>query len=143
VVKKGSPITAIAGLDDPAVTLGSTNSAAMKDRAQRYAPKAHALYFDTDSAAFQALKSGRVSALQADSAQADYQISQSDGALVKLPGQLGNLNNNALFMKPGDFTLWLCLNTIVGEYTHGSRYSDYQALYHKWFGRDAPPARPY
>ena len=143
VVKKGSPITAIAGLDDPGVTFGSANSAAMVDRAKRYAPKAHAMYFDTDSAAFQALKSGRVSALQADSAQADYQVAQSDGALVKLPGQLGNLNSNALFMKPGDFTLWLCLNTIVGEYTHGSRYDEYQALYHKWFGRDAPPARPY
>lgn len=62
---------------------------------------------------------------------------------MKLPGQLGSVNNNALFMKPGDFTFWLCLNTIVGEYTHGSRYGEYQALFHKWFGRDAPPARPY
>lgn len=143
VVKKGSPITSIAAIDDPSVSFGSANSAAMVDRAKRYAAKAKAMFFDTDSAAFQALKSGRVSVLQADSAQADYQVAKSGGELVKLPGQLGNLNGNALFMKPGDFTLWLCLDTIVGEYVHGSRYDEYATLHRKWFGRDAPPARPY
>lgn len=143
VVRKDSAVKSIAGLDDPSVTLASANTAAMLDRAKRYAPKARTQYFDADSAAFQALKSGRVTAVQADSAQADFQVAQSDGALVKLPGQLGNLNNNALFMKPGDFTLWLCLDTIVGEYTSGSRYAEYQALHRKWFGRDAPPPRPY
>jgi len=35
------------------------------------------------------------------------------------------------------------LDTIVGEYTHGSRYDEYQALYRKWFGTDPPPARFY
>jgi polar amino acid transport system substrate-binding protein len=143
VVKKGSSIKAIADIDSPDVTFGSTNSAAMVDRAKRYAAKAKPMFFDTDSAAFQALKTGRVSVVQADSAMADFQVGQSNGELVKVPGQLGNLNGNALFMKPGDFTLWLCLDTIVGEYTHGSRYDEYQALHRKWFGRDAPPARPY
>lgn len=143
VVPKDSPIKKIEDLDSPDVTFGASNTAAMIDRAKRYAPKAKAMFFDTDSAAFQALKSRRVSAVQADSAAAEFQVARSNGAWVKLPGQLGSLNGNALFMKPGDFQLWLCLDTIVGEYTHGSRYDEYQALYRKWFGADPPPARSY
>lgn len=143
VVPKDSPIKKIEDLDSADVTFGASNTAAMIDRAKRYAPKAKAQYFDTDSAAFQALKSRRVSAVQADSAAAEFQVANSKGAWVKLPGQLGSLNGNALFMKPGDFQLWLCLDTIVGEYTNGSRYDEYEALYRKWFGADPPPARFY
>jgi len=143
VVPKDSPIKKIEDLDSADVIFGASNTAAMMDRAKRYAPKAKAQYFDTDSAAFQALKSRRVSAVQADSAAAEFQVARSNGAWVKLPGNLGSLNGNALFMKPGDFQLWLCLDTIVGEYTHGSRYDEYQALYKKWFGADPPPARFY
>lgn len=143
VVPKDSPIKKIEDLDSPDVNFGASNTAAMIDRAKRYAPKAKAMYFDTDSAAFQALKSRRVSAVQADSAAAEFQVARSNGAWVKLPGQLGNLNGNALFMKPGDFQLWLCLDTIVGEYTHGSRYDEYVTLYKKWFGTEPPPARFY
>jgi polar amino acid transport system substrate-binding protein len=143
VVPKDSAIKKIADLDSADVTFGAANTAAMIDRAKRYAPKAKATYFDTDSAAFQALKSRRVSAVQSDSASAEFQVANSNGAWVKLPGQLGSLNGNALFMKPGDFQLWLCLDTIVGEYTQGSRYEEYEALYRKWFGADPPPARFY
>ena len=143
VVPKDSPIKKMEDLDSADVTLGASNTAAMIDRAKRYAPKAKAMYFDTDSAAFQALKSRRVSAVQADSAAAEFQVAHSNGAWAKVPGQLGSLNGNALFMKPGDFQLWLCLDTIVGEYTHGSRYDEYEALYKKWFGSEPPPARFY
>jgi polar amino acid transport system substrate-binding protein len=143
VVPKDSAIKKIEDLDGADVIFGAPNTAAMIDRAKRYAPKAKAMYFDTDSAAFQALKSRRVSAVQTDSASAEFQVARSNGAWIKLPGQLGSLNGNALFMKPGDFQLWLCLDTIVGEYTHGSRYDEYQALYKKWFGVDPPPARFY
>jgi polar amino acid transport system substrate-binding protein len=143
VVPKDSPIKKIEDLDSADVTFGASNTAAMIDRHKRYAPKSKAMYFDTDSAAFQALKSRRVSAVQADSASAEFQVARSNGAWTRLPGQLGSLNGNAIFMKPGDFQLWLCLDTIVGEYTHGSRYDIYQALYKKWFGADPPPARFY
>jgi len=142
VVRKDSPVKDIAGLNSPDVSFGSTNSAAMVDRAKRYAPLAKAMFFDTDTAAFLALRSGRVTAVQADSAMANYNAAQSNGDFVVLPGQLGNLNGNAIFMKPGDFTLWLCLDTIVGEYVSGSRYDEYQVLYQKWFGRAAPAPRP-
>lgn len=142
VVPKASPIKSLADLDSPDVTLGSTNSAAMVDRAKRYAPKAKTAFFDTDSAAALALKSGRASAWQADSAAATVFVSENAGfALLDRP--LGTVNNNAIFLKPGDFQLWLALDTIVREYVNGSRYEEYQALYRTWFGKDPPPQRPF
>lgn len=143
VVPKGSPIKTLADLDSADVTLGSTNSAAMVDRAKRYAPKAKAAFFDTDSAAALALKSGRASAWQADSAAANFFVSQNSGDFTVLEGTLGAINNNAIFLKPGDFQLWLTLDTIVREYVNGSRYGEYQALYRTWFGKDPPPQRPF
>lgn len=143
VVKKDSPIKTLADLDNAEVVFGSVNSASMVDRAKRYAAKAKTMFFDSDGAVFQALRAGRITALQTDSGSADYQVARSKGELVKVPGQLGNLNNNALFLKPGDFKLWLALDTIVGEYTSGSRYGEYQTLYRTWFGKDPPPSRPY
>ncbi|GGF68036.1 ABC transporter substrate-binding protein [Azorhizobium oxalatiphilum] len=143
VVPKGSPIKTLADLDSESVVLGSTNSAAMVDRAKLYAPKAKAIFFDTDSAAVLALKSGRSTAWQADSAAANFFVGQSEGAFVVLDGSLGTINNNAIFMKPGDFELWLALDTIVREYVNGSRYGEYAALYKTWFGKEPPPQRPF
>ncbi len=143
VVAKGSPIKTLADLDNENVVLGSTNSAAMVDRAKKYAPQAKAIFFDTDSAAALALKSGRSTAWQADSAAANFFASQNGADFVVLPGSLGTINNNAIFMKPGDFQLWLALDTIVREYVNGSRYSEYAALYRTWFGKEPPPQRPF
>ncbi|WP_306222488.1 substrate-binding periplasmic protein [Bosea beijingensis] len=143
VVPKASPIKTLADLDNANVVFGSTNSAAMVDRAKRYAPKAQAVFFDTDSAAALALKSGRSAAWQADSAAANYFVGQNQADFRLLEGSLGTINNNAIFMKPGDFQLWLALDTIVREYVNGSRYGEYQALYKTWFGKDAPPQRPF
>ena len=143
VVPKNSPIKTLADLDDAKVVLGSSNSAAMMDRAKRYAPKATPLYFDTDSAAALALKSGRATAWQADSAAASYFVGQNEADFRLLDGSLGTINNNAIFMKPGDFQLWLALDSIVREYVNGSRYGEYQALYRTWFGKEPPQQRPF
>ncbi len=143
VVPKGSPIKTLADLDSENVVLGSTNSAAMVDRAKKYAPKAKALFFDTDSAAALALKSGRSTAWQADSAAANFFVGRNGDDFVVLDGSLGTINNNAIFMKPGDFPLWLALDTIVREYVNGSRYGEYAALYKTWFGKEPPPQRPF
>lgn len=143
VVPKGSPIKTLADLDNEDVVFGSTNSAAMVDRAKKYAPKAKAVFFDTDSAAALAMKSGRSTAWQADSAAANFFVGHNGDEFVVLDGSLGTINNNAIFMKPGDFPLWLALDTIVREYVNGSRYGEYAALYKTWFGKEPPPQRPF
>jgi polar amino acid transport system substrate-binding protein len=143
IVKAGSPIKALADLNNPKVTLLGVNSSGNQDRAKKYAPKATALFFDGDAASALALKSGRGNAYQTDVPVAAYFVAQSNGAYVRLPGLLGDVNGNAIFMKPGDFTLWLALNTIVQEYVTGSRYTEFAELYKKWFGKEPPPARSY
>ncbi len=143
VVKAGSPIKTLADLNNAKVTLVGSNSSGNQDRAKLYAPKATALFFDGDSAAVLALKSGRGNAYQTDVPVAAHFVAQSNGSYIRLPGLLGNVNGNAIFMKPGDFTLWLALDTIVQEYVSGSRYNEFSELYKKWYGKEPPPQRAY
>jgi polar amino acid transport system substrate-binding protein len=46
-------------------------------------------------------------------------------------------------MKPGDFKWWLWLDTFVSELRTGSYYPQYNQIYQKWFGKNAPPQKFY
>jgi len=59
------------------------------------------------------------------------------------PESLGVVQGNAIFMKPGDFTLWLWMDTMVQEMQAGSRYNEYSEIYRRWFGTNPPPQRFY
>ena len=63
--------------------------------------------------------------------------------LTVLPENLSVVQGNAIFMKAGDFTLWLWMDTMVQEMLAGSRYLEYGEIYQKWFGRSPPPQRFY
>lgn len=143
VVRRDAGIKSLEDLNDPRVTLVAGNSTAMVDRAKRYAPQAKALFFDGDTAAALALKSGRANAYQADLAMAKWTVAQNPDDFELLPGLLGNINGNSVFMKPGDFPLWLAVDTIVQEYVSGSRYDEYRELYRKWYGSEPPAQRFY
>jgi polar amino acid transport system substrate-binding protein len=91
---------------------------------------------------FLAVKSGQATAMQMDSPVIDWYAANNND-LKALPENLGNVQGNAIFMKPGDFTMWLWLDTVVQELTAGSRYNDYVDVYKKWFGRNPPPQRFY
>jgi polar amino acid transport system substrate-binding protein len=82
--------------------------------------------------------------MQTDVPIADYFALQNKDLLV-LPDMVEKLGvaNNAIFMKPGDFTWWLFLDTAVKEMRYGSRYQEYTDLFRKWFGKDPPPQRFY
>jgi polar amino acid transport system substrate-binding protein len=73
---------------------------------------------------------------------ANWYAAQNEELKV-LPDVLGNIQNNAIFMKPGDFTWWLYLDTVMQELRYGSRYDDYTEIYKKWFGQEPPPQRFY
>jgi hypothetical protein len=89
---------------------------------------------------FLAVKSGQATAMQMDSPVIDW-YAANNGDLKTLPENLGNIQGNAIFMKPGDFTFWLWLDTVVQELTVGSRYNEYTDVYKKWFGRNPPAPR--
>jgi polar amino acid transport system substrate-binding protein len=142
LLRKDSNVNTLEELNNEKFTLASLNNPQMQDRHKRYMPKMQNLVFDTPSAMFLAVKTGRAQAMQMDTAVADYYSTQNPELKV-LPGVLGNIQNNAIFMKPGDFTWWLYLDTVVQELRAGSRYDDYAELFRKWFGKDPPPARFY
>lgn len=105
-------------------------------------PNIKVLTFDTPSAMFLAVKSGQATAMQMDTPVINW-YAANNKELKALPENLGNIQGNAIFMKPGDFTLWLWAETMVQELTAGSRYNEYVDVYKKWFGRNPPPPRSY
>jgi polar amino acid transport system substrate-binding protein len=142
LTRKDVNVNSLAELNNEKFTLASLNNPQMQDRHKRYMPKMQNLIFDTPSAMFLAVKTGRAAAMQMDIPVANWYAAQNDELKV-LPDVLGNIQNNAIFMKPGDFTWWLYLDTVVQELRYGSRYDDYTELYKKWFKQDPPPQRFY
>lgn len=142
LVRKDANIDSVAALNNSKFTLANLSNPQMIDRQKRFMPNVKVLTFDTASAMFLAVKSGQAQAMQMDSPVIDW-YAANNSEMKTLPENLGNIQGNAIFMKPGDFTLWRYLDTVVGELTTGSRYSDYTDVFKKWFGRNPPPQRFY
>ncbi|MEP9347725.1 transporter substrate-binding domain-containing protein [Xanthobacter sp. KR7-225] len=142
LVRKDAGVKSVADLNNEKFTLANLSNPQMADRAKRFLPKMKVLTFDTPSAMFLAVKSGQAQAMQMDTPVIDH-YAANNADLMALPELLGNVQNNAVFMKPGDFTLWLYISTVVQELRSGSRYSEYTEVFRKWFGRNPPPQRFY
>ena len=142
LVRKDAKIDSLEGLNDPRVTVADLSNPQMADRAKRFFPKAKLVTFDTASAMMLAVRTGQAQAMQMDTPVVDW-YAHNDETFKVLPTLLGNVQNNAIFMKPGDFTWWLYLDTVVKEMRTGSRYDEYSAAFNKWFGRNPPPERFY
>ena len=142
LVTKKSGIKSIADLNQEKWTVANLTNPQMADRAKRYFPKTKVLTFDTPSAQFLAVKSGRAQALQIDTPTAEYFAAQNKDEFVVLPTLLGASQNNAIYLKPGDFKWWLWLDTAVAELRTGSWYPQYSEVYNKWFGKN-PPAQKF
>ncbi|HEY2994493.1 MAG TPA: transporter substrate-binding domain-containing protein [Methylomirabilota bacterium] len=143
LVAKKSGIKSVKDLDQDKFTVANLNNPQMADRARRFFPRAKVLTFDTPSAQFLAVKSGRANALQIDTGAAEYWAAQNKDEMEVLPGLLGASQNNGIFLKPGDFKWWLYLDTAVAEMRTGSWYPQYSEIYHKWFGKNPPPQKFY
>jgi len=143
LVSKKSGIKSVADLNQDKHTIANLNNPQMADRAKRFFPKTKVLTFDTPSGQFLAVRSGRAHALQIDTPTADYFASQSKDDFEVLPGLLGASQNNAIYLKPGDFKWWLWLDTTVTELRTGSWYPQYSETYQKWFGKHPPPQKFY
>jgi polar amino acid transport system substrate-binding protein len=142
LVRKDAGVKTLSAINSDKFTLANLSNPQMADRAKRFMPNMKVLTFDTPSAMFLAVKSGQAQAMQMDTPVVDHYAANHPDLMV-LPEMLGNVQNNAIFMKPGDFTLWLYLSTVVQELRHGSRYNEYADVYKKWFGRNPPPQRFY
>jgi polar amino acid transport system substrate-binding protein len=144
LVRRDANIKTLADLNNPKFTITGQNNPQNAERAKLFVPLAQTVWFDSPSELFLAVKSGRATAMQTDLPIADYYALQNKD-LVVLPDLIEKLGfaNNAIFMKPGDFTWWLYLDTAIREMRYGSRYAEYNELFQKWFGKNAPPQRFY
>lgn len=142
LVRKDINVNSIEELNNQKFTLANLSNPQMADRQKRFLPNTKTQTFDTPSAMFLAVKSGQAQAMQFDTPVVDWYASQNQDLKV-LPGHLGSIQNNAIFLKPGDFTWWLFLDTVVRELVAGSRYDEYTDVYRKWFGHNPPPQRFY
>jgi polar amino acid transport system substrate-binding protein len=142
LVRQDAKVNNLAELNNAKFTLANLSNPQMADRAKRFLPNTKVLTFDTPSAMFAAVKSGQAQAMQMDTPVLNWYAANNKDLKV-LPENLAAIQGNAIFMKPGDFQLWLWMDTMVQEMTAGSRYNEYTEIYKKWFGRNPPPQRPY
>jgi polar amino acid transport system substrate-binding protein len=142
LVRKDLNVSSLSQLNSSKFTLANLSNPQMQERQKRFLPDVRVLTFDTPSAMFTAVKSGQASAMQMDTPVVNWYAANNQ-ELAVLPENLAVVQGNAIFMKPGDFTLWLWMDTMVQEMLAGSRYSEYSEIYQKWFGRNPPPQRFY
>jgi polar amino acid transport system substrate-binding protein len=143
MVAKSSGIKSLEDLNQEKYTVANLNNPQMADRAQLFFPKAKIITFDTPSGEFLAVKSGRAHALQIDTPTADYFAATGAKDFEVLPTLLTASQNNAIYLKPGDFKWWLWLDTFVSELRTGSLFPKYAEIYQKWFNKDPPPQKFY
>ena len=143
MVAKSAGIKSLEDLNQEKYTVANLNNPQMADRAAAAFPKAKIITFDTPSGEFLAVKSGRAHALQIDTPTADYFAATSAKEFEVLPTLLTASQNNAIYLKPGDFKWWLWLDTLVSELRTGSLYPKYVEIYQKWFKKDPPPQKFY
>lgn len=142
LVKKTSPIRKTTDANSEKISVGHTGSPASRDRSKRYFPKAKEVALDSTSAVFSAIKVGRIDAGQFDVPVARHLASKNPDVRV-IEDWMTEPTNNGIFMRPGDFKLWLLLDTLVAEMRGGSLHAEYKAIYEKWFGVSPPHDKYY
>jgi len=142
LVRQDAKVNSLSELNSSNFTLANLSNPQMADRQKRFLPNVKVLTFDTVSTMFAAVKSGQAQAMQMDTPVLNW-YATNNKELKVLSERLAAIQGNAIFMKPGDFTLWLWMDTMVQEMTAGSRYNEYTEIYRKWFGSNPPPQRSY
>jgi polar amino acid transport system substrate-binding protein len=137
VSKKGSGINKIADANKEGITVANLTVPAQEERAKRLFPKADLVVFDSTSAQFNAVRTGRASAAQLDEPIARWYVSQNDDVQVT-EDWITPPTNNSIFTKHGDPTWLNVLDVYVGELRGGSMYPQYAEVYKKWFGARPP-----
>jgi len=143
LVKKGSGIKSLADLNQDKYAIANLNNPQQADRSKRFIPRTKTLTFDTPAAQALAVRSGRAQGAQLDTPVADWYAATSKDEFEVIPELMGYSQNNAIFLKHGDFTWWHWLDTAVGEMRSGSYYGEYSEIYQKWFGKNPPPQKFY
>lgn len=133
VVRKDSPIKTVADLNKGEYTVAHLTAPVQEERGKRLYPNAKFLTFDAISAQFNAVKLGRATACQLDAPVALHYLKDNPEYRI-IDEWLTDVTGNGIFLRHDDFKWWLFLDTMVQEMLGGSRFSEYKAIYKKWFG---------
>src|ERR1700730_13198966 len=127
IARKDAGIKTVQALNDPKFTYAILNVPPAIERAKLVLPNVKTLLLDSPSALFLAVKSGRATAFNIDKPIADYyQHENDDLTRLDVSGTpFAYVQQDSIFLKPGDFKWWLFLDTWVGELRYGSRYAKY------------------
>ncbi|MFI4986680.1 MAG: transporter substrate-binding domain-containing protein [Alphaproteobacteria bacterium] len=142
VVKADSAIRKIADLNNAKYTVAHLTAPVQEERGKRLYPQAKFVTYDSIAAQFNAVKLGRADAAQLDAPVAWWYAKDNPDVRI-LDEWLTDVTSNAVFLRQGDFKWWLYLDTVVAEITGGSLFSQYSAIFQKWFGHPPPHAKYY
>jgi polar amino acid transport system substrate-binding protein len=142
VVRRDAPYQSIADMNRNDVTIANLTTPTQEERAKRLFPNARTVTFDGIASQFNAVKLGRAQGAQLDAPVAAWYVANNPDVRI-LRERLTDVVNTGLFMRPGDFRLWLYLDTVVSEMTGGSLFAEYSAIYQKWFGERPRNAKWY
>lgn len=106
MVREDAEVNSQAALNDPWFTVADLSNPQAAGREKRYFPKAKLLTFETPSAMVLAVKTWQAQAMQMDTPVVDW-YARNDPDFEVLPTLLGNVQNNASFVKSGEFAWWL------------------------------------
>jgi ABC-type amino acid transport substrate-binding protein len=130
LVKKGSPVKGIQGIDGKRIAAqqGSTNARIIRDKA----PKAQLREFPDQPAAFQALLQGQVDAYTNDGIQlAGLKSKAPNPAQWDIVGEFFSYEPYGMAMRKGDADFRAVVNAGLMEGIESGKYFE---IYDKWFG---------
>lgn len=142
IVRKDAPFKSLEDLNKSDVVIANLTTPTQEERAKRIFPQAKLQTFDSIASQFNSVKLGRAQGAQLDGPVAAWYVKNNPDMRV-METRLTDVVNTGLFMKPGDFKLWLYLDLIVSEMTGGYLFSEYSAIYEKWFGEKPKNAKWY
>ena len=145
IARKDAEIKHVKELNDPKFTYAVLNVPPAIARVKSELPNVKQLLLDSPSALFLAVKTGRATAFGIDKPIADfYEAENKDLVRLDVSGTpFAYVSQDSIFLKPGDFKWWLCLDTFVRELRFGARYDQWSEWYRKWLKKEPPPQRYY
>lgn len=142
LVRKDAGVDSLDKLNDAKFTMARQGVPNEEQVKNKYFPKAKEIIFSTMADLFTSVRTKRAEFCVSGTPVAAY-YATTNPDLMTLKELVSDPTHYGFFMAPGDFEWWLFLNSFVKQIRSGALYSDYSAVYKKWFGTNPPPQNWY
>lgn len=134
MVAKDAPIKSVEELNDAKYKIGVARGGTTEATAQRVAPNAQLVRFDTVLDAYMALQAGQVDAHLQDSLKNASFLKKANGAMRNLDGNF-SYEEIGIGLPAGDFDWWRVVNTWVRQFNNSGENA---RLFETYFGYQMP-----